>query len=96
MRYHSLLSKFVIKTCAVGFRVEIDFCLRRTLYEVLRADPQLALVITMKPLAILLCLSLSLLAVQVQGGKTLAVLIATADQWHNYGMQADVYHAYQV
>ena len=50
----------------------------------------------MKPVAILLCLSLSVLAVHGQQGKKWAVLIATANTWYNYGMQADVYHAYQV
>ncbi|CAG2181828.1 unnamed protein product, partial [Oppiella nova] len=29
-------------------------------------------------------------------GKTWVVLAASANSWSNYGMQADVYHAYQV
>ena len=50
----------------------------------------------MKTFSILLCVSLSVLAVNAKAGKTWALLAATAYQWHNYGMEADVYHAYQV
>ena len=52
----------------------------------------------MKQLAIFVCLSLAVVAVQGKEGKgkTWALLVASANGWVNYGMQADVYHAYQV
>ena len=50
----------------------------------------------MRNFAILACLSLSVLAVHGKEGKTWALLVASARGWYNYGMQSDVYHAYQV
>ncbi|KAK3790020.1 hypothetical protein RRG08_016333 [Elysia crispata] len=40
--------------------------------------------------------SLAVLAVHAKEGKKWALLVASANGWYNYGMQADVYHAYQV
>ena len=48
----------------------------------------------MKTFALVLCLSLAVLAVHSKKGKSWALLVASAKGWYNYGMQADVYHAY--
>ena len=45
---------------------------------------------------LLLCLSFTVIAVHGKDGKTWALLVASARGWGNYGMQSDVYHAYQV
>ena len=50
----------------------------------------------MKTFSILLCFSLSVLAANAKAGKIWALLAATAYQWHNYGMEADVYNVYHV
>ena len=50
----------------------------------------------MRNFALLLCLSLTVTTVQGKDGKIWALLVASADGWINYGMQADVYHAYHV
>ena len=50
----------------------------------------------MKSLSALLYISLAVLAIHAKEGKKWALLVASANGWYNYGMQADVYHAYQV
>ncbi|GFO22062.1 activated cdc42 kinase 1-like [Plakobranchus ocellatus] len=47
-----------------------------------------------KCVILLLCLTFT--TAQAAKGKTWALLAASANGWGNYGMQADVYHAYQV
>ena len=50
----------------------------------------------MRSFSLLLCLSLAVVAVHAKRGKSWALLVASAKDWSNYGMQADVFHAYQV
>ncbi|GFS23932.1 legumain [Elysia marginata] len=50
----------------------------------------------MKGLIFFLCVGLAVSNTRGEEGKKWALLVASANGWFNYGMQADVYHAYQV
>ena len=50
----------------------------------------------MRHFALLLCLSLAVTTVHGKDGKIWALLVDNAKGWRNFGMQSDVFHAYQV